>query len=254
MIELMIALVISIIVIGGIYQTFTNQNKSYIIQEGIVEMQQTLRGALMLLERDIRSAGLNPQDALPDFGITTATDQSFGFTADNNVNGSIDSGETMQYGLINPVTTFGSTVSDLQRTLNGQPVCYNIELLRFAYAFNDTNGDIDLNDPVNIGNVSWQFNNTATNTWFYVDTNNDGIINALDTNGGLNTGVAYDGSRLPRIKAMRVWMLVRSDKRDHDYVNSNTYVVGPTQFTPPANDHFRRTLLEITVNCRNMDL
>ncbi|MBF0257943.1 MAG: PilW family protein [Desulfamplus sp.] len=266
LIEIMISLVISIILIGATYQVFINQNKSYIIQEEIVEMQQTLRGALVILERDIRLAGYDPQEANKDnpntYAITTATDISFGFTADINENGDSPAanipspGETeiFLYELYDPVVYQGSTVYSLTRTPPPplgvrRAIGMNIEDLRFAYSYDaDTNGNIDRSAG---NNIIWAYPNLGTNTWFSIDDNDDGVIDQADTPGGVDTGTPFN---LADIRAVRVWILVRADKPDSDYINSTTYVVGSNHFTPPANDHFRRVLLDITVKCRNMGM
>lgn len=59
LIELMIALVILSIVIAGIYSIFNTQQKSYIVQEQVVDSQQNLRIAMNIISRDIRNAGGN---------------------------------------------------------------------------------------------------------------------------------------------------------------------------------------------------
>ena len=66
LIELLVALVISFILIGGIYGTFTSQQKAYTIQDQVAEAQQNARMAMNILLRDIRMAGYG----IPDGGIT----------------------------------------------------------------------------------------------------------------------------------------------------------------------------------------
>jgi len=66
LIELLVALVISFILIGGIYGTFTSQQKSYTIQDQVAETQQNARMAMNILLRDIRMTGYG----MPDGGIT----------------------------------------------------------------------------------------------------------------------------------------------------------------------------------------
>ncbi len=57
LIELLIALVISAILIGGIYRTFIHQQKSYATQEQVADMQQNVRVAINRMIREIRMAG-----------------------------------------------------------------------------------------------------------------------------------------------------------------------------------------------------
>ena len=57
LIELLVVLVISGIVIGGVYRVFISQTKAYSVQDGVAEIQQDVRGAMEIMVRDIRMAG-----------------------------------------------------------------------------------------------------------------------------------------------------------------------------------------------------
>lgn len=54
LIELLIALVISAILIAGIYRVFISQQRTYAVQDQVVEMQQNVRGAINKMMREIR--------------------------------------------------------------------------------------------------------------------------------------------------------------------------------------------------------
>jgi len=57
LIELLVALVICAIVIGGIYRVFIAQSRAYSVQEQVVETQQSVRSAMEIVLRDLRMAG-----------------------------------------------------------------------------------------------------------------------------------------------------------------------------------------------------
>jgi len=57
LVELMVALAISLVVMGSIFLTFKSQQDSYVIQDQITAMQQNLRSAMYMLTRDIQMAG-----------------------------------------------------------------------------------------------------------------------------------------------------------------------------------------------------
>ena len=57
LIELLVGLVISGIIIAGIYRVFIAQTRAYTVQEQVVEVQQSIRSAMELMLRDIRMAG-----------------------------------------------------------------------------------------------------------------------------------------------------------------------------------------------------
>jgi type IV pilus assembly protein PilW len=57
LIELMVTLVICAMVVAGIYRVFVAQSKAYSVQDQVVEIQQTVRGAMDALLRDLRMTG-----------------------------------------------------------------------------------------------------------------------------------------------------------------------------------------------------
>ena len=57
LIELLIAMAISGIVAGAIFTAFQSQQKSYLLQDQVTEMQQNLRGAMLMISGDARMAG-----------------------------------------------------------------------------------------------------------------------------------------------------------------------------------------------------
>ncbi|MBS3919042.1 MAG: prepilin-type N-terminal cleavage/methylation domain-containing protein [Deltaproteobacteria bacterium] len=63
LIELLVVLVISTILIAGIYRTFIHQQHTYTVQEQVVDMQQNVRMAINQMVREIRMAGLGGRDA-----------------------------------------------------------------------------------------------------------------------------------------------------------------------------------------------
>jgi type IV pilus assembly protein PilW len=71
LVELMVALVISAIVIAGLYRVFIMQTKSYVVQDQVMEVQQNTRTAMETLLRDLRMTGFD--DDNPSSLITIAT-------------------------------------------------------------------------------------------------------------------------------------------------------------------------------------
>lgn len=58
LIELMMALVISAILVGGTYSIFITQQRTYVLQGQVVGAQQDARAALIIIARDVRMAGM----------------------------------------------------------------------------------------------------------------------------------------------------------------------------------------------------
>ncbi len=57
LVEVLVALVVSSLLIAALYSLFISQQKSYAVQDQVVDMQQTLRGAIDRMTREIRMAG-----------------------------------------------------------------------------------------------------------------------------------------------------------------------------------------------------
>jgi type IV pilus assembly protein PilW len=57
LVELLVAMLISLVVMGAIFLTFKSQQDSYVIQDQITATQQNLRAAMYILTRDIQMAG-----------------------------------------------------------------------------------------------------------------------------------------------------------------------------------------------------
>jgi type IV pilus assembly protein PilW len=78
LIELLVALVISTILIAGIYRTFIGQQKSFTTQEQVVDVQQNIRIAIGNMVREIRMVGFGnfSMPAIVNAGADTLTFRS----------------------------------------------------------------------------------------------------------------------------------------------------------------------------------
>lgn len=249
LIEVIIALCLSLMVMGAVYSTYITHNESSVVQGQVAEMQQNLRAAVYMMEKEIRMAGFNPTGKNPNpFGITTAATNSITFAVDFNGDGALDADETITYSI--PAGT-----TDLTRTVGvAAPVsallAENIQALGFAYAFDD-NDDDDALETSPANNIIWAIDNDGDpELEVNLDTFDDGYI---DTNDN-TAGATFTGSpvALADIRGVKIWVLARARTQDVDYNDARTYVVANTQITP--NDTFRRRLLTTTIICRNMGM
>ena len=134
LIELLVVLVISGIVIGGVYRVFISQTKAYTVQDQVAEIQQDVRGAMEIMVRDIRMAGFQSRN----FGSATIANSPIVTPLSNNsitVNYEYNSNlNTVTYALVG---------TDLTRTVNGvlePPFLNNVTTLDFRYGI-DANED-----------------------------------------------------------------------------------------------------------------
>jgi type IV pilus assembly protein PilW len=245
-IELLVAMAISLVVMAAIYSTYRSQQASYIVQDQVSIAQQNLRAAMYSITREIRTAGFNPTQIGGNlFEIKEATDTAITFTADNGAgananNGTLEGDETIRYFL---------SGTDLMRQVGGtaaQKLAENIEAIGFAYAF-DATGDGVMDTSGN--NIIWAVGGLNVS----LDTDNNGVIDVSDDtdNDDIIDGTALATVPLiTQIKSVRVWMLARTPQQIRSYQDANRYVVGRSVITPQAGFMYR--LVMETVKCRNM--
>jgi prepilin-type N-terminal cleavage/methylation domain-containing protein len=80
LVELLVAMLITLVVMGAIFLTFKSQQDSYVIQDQITATQQNLRSAMYMLTRDIQMAGY-----YTNFDTDTYTRDWDDLDADNEV-------------------------------------------------------------------------------------------------------------------------------------------------------------------------
>ncbi len=132
MVELVVALTISLVLMGIAVKIFLVQQKAYNVQEQLSEMQQNIRAAMDMIVRETKMAGYNPTEASFN-GITYDTSQ-LRILADLDGNGAATStNEDITY-------SYDGTDSQIVRDIGagGQPVAENIQSFTFDYL--DANG------------------------------------------------------------------------------------------------------------------
>jgi len=285
LIELLIATAITGILSVGIFTVFQSQNKSYIAQERVAEMQQNLRAGMDMLMREIRMAGYDPttkagakiKSAEPDLIYFTKDDNGDGDLSDSNEHIVFDLYDDSGINVLGRTTSKNNIVIAEKPSGSGhfesnnpspgpyhQPLADNIQALGFAYAFDTGDGDLDKS---NNGHIIWAVDSDGDNNLdINLDTDDDGDIDAADGpgagNNGLIGGVAITPVAVDDIRAVRVWMLARVGRINHTFSNTRTYVVGQKVITPnnsannPNNNfpNFQMRLLTTTAKCRNMEL
>ena len=146
LIELLVAITVAGIVMAGIYSAYYSQQKSFVVQDEVAEMQQNLRAAMFFMAREIRMAGCNPTGGAVA-GFVTANANTVNFTMDlrgkdpdDPADGDTgDPNENITYALAD---SNGDGIIEIVRDTGGgqQPVAENIDALDFQYL--DENGFI----------------------------------------------------------------------------------------------------------------
>jgi type IV pilus assembly protein PilW len=264
LVEMLVGMAVASVVMISIYTAYVNHQRSHVTQQLVVDMQQNARAALALMKREIRMMGYDPvatdgidndtnsiiDDESSGADIIEAQDNLIQFSADLNYDGdTADANENITYQLVG---------TELRR--NGQVVAYDIEAIGFAYAYDEDpapNGDGELDLSSN-GFVIWIFDSNPGDNALdrLVDTNDDGVIDVNDDNGGKNRM----GPQVPVtwIRAVKIWLLARTRQPIKGQNDVQTYVVGSDHNGPAFDGNWdsrrKRVLLTTTVYCRNMGL
>jgi type IV pilus assembly protein PilW len=224
--EILVALALTGIVVAAIYKVFGAQQKTSILQDEVVGMQQDLRGALTIMAREIRMAGYDPAGSA-NAGILSATAASLQFTMDLNENGHD--------------FTVSSTTSATDPS----------EKIRYALTHDaDSDGIADTGQQAALGRESWAgglqevAQNIEAFNLVYLDQTNTVIPSPIN------------GDDLARIRAVQITLVAKTEQKDKDFTDSKTYrnQQNTVIFTPPVGDHYRRRLLSTTVEFRNLGL
>lgn len=133
LIEVVIALAITLILMGVAVSIFNVQRKSYSMQEQVTEMQQNIRAAMDMMVREIRMAGYDPTGS-GLVGIGTNTTTLLQILADIDGNGtSADTHEDVTYRYYN--ANDATYPRQIRRNTGAgfQPFAENIEDCNFLY-------------------------------------------------------------------------------------------------------------------------
>jgi len=280
LVELMVALLVGVITIGAVYSVHIVQQKAYRYQQLRVSMHQNLRGAIAILEQQIRMAGFDPENT-GKFGITDVRrydlvgtrpdpdgEPALFYMMDLDENGAPDDSGPRDFKGDPRNREFANfRVRDDKNTArlylawdNGggrRPLAENIRHIAFAYAI-DADGD-GQKDTWNGGAFTiWAVDTDNDNLLdTHLDANNDGMIDERDDTDDDQRITGADGCALDppvsldRIRAVRVWLLAVSAFPIKEQVDNRSYVVGDRIFTA-GNDAFVRRILESMVECRNL--
>ncbi|UCD86925.1 MAG: prepilin-type N-terminal cleavage/methylation domain-containing protein [Desulfobacterales bacterium] len=146
LVEILVAIFASLIVLGAIAATFIIQDKSYDREDQIVDMQENVRAAMQILTAKLRMTGYDPTGST-GAGLVAADSDSIQFTMDLNGDGDIlDTNPDEDI-------TFALDTTDLQLTMDGQPVAENIPANGLVLTYFDSN-DNQLTTPLSAGDLA----------------------------------------------------------------------------------------------------
>lgn len=141
LIELLIAMGIAAILLAVVGSIFYSLNRGMSGENTRVALQQGVRSAVNIMALDLRQAGLDAYGR-KRFEIKSAKRSEISFSSDLNMNGVLDSNETLTYSL--NTTKRELTIKDSTATdSTPQPLLSNVADLQLKY-FNESDAEIPL--------------------------------------------------------------------------------------------------------------
>ncbi len=230
--EMLVALAISSLVMIMIITMYQGQTTSSSAQQEVLNMQQNLRLALYMMERDIMMAGYKVPGQDVTVGITGATATSI----------------TISY--MDPLRLLDDVDNDLDGAVDEMPVPTLGELGEKDGQDNDCDGEVD------------EINEVVTVTYRLYDSQGDGDLDLGRQEGcGAIQPVLLNVDQLEFFYqpsaaspgSVGISILARSETPAKGYTDQLTYTpLSGTTVWGPYNDHFRRQLATVTVKCRNL--
>jgi len=274
-VELMIALVVSSISVGAVYSIYTVQQRHFINQQLILTAHQNLRGAVMVIEHELRMLGYDPEDS-GGFGLVDVRRYDVNhagqlnmegqpvlfYTYDLDEDGGLDKrakGRNKEHPKfrISDIHNDGRICLTWDNGSGRRPIAENIQAIAFAYAV-DVDGDGYCDRWAGGTHLIWAVDSDNDNLLdTHIDTNSDGVIDEKDDANGDNKIDMADGCALKpqipldRVKAVRVWLLAATSRPLKGSRDTRKQVVGD-RILLPRDDGLKRLALEARVNFRNL--
>ncbi len=179
LIELLVVLVLSGLVIAGIYRLFVAQTRAYTVQDQVVEVQQNIRSAMEILLRDLRMAGFDSDNIGSKILIANPV-----IAGDHSVAVTYEYDDTTQHTI-----TYSREVATKR-------------LLRQLRATKDDGSSVDGPQESMLENVE------ALDFTYGVDTNNDGAMDG----GWVSSGAIGTG----KVVAVHVVLTANPDQTNPD--------------------------------------
>jgi type IV pilus assembly protein PilW len=258
LVELMIAVLVFAIAMAGVYGVYSAQMRTHYTQLQVVDMQENLRAALYLMEREIKMAGLDPTGKAGARIRTADPDQlriTMDFTGGEN-NGIDDDGDGVVDDGSNGIDDNGNGLIDEPDEAEWYDGDTNDPNEDVTYGLdNDGNAD-GINDGLPTQNNTGAACNLIRNGQI-LGLNIDALnFVYLDSKGNPLASPVGDTRQ---IRAIQITIVARSSATPSKFtvntVDNRSYKNQQgTVILPAQNDHFMRLMVSTEVKCRNVGL
>ena len=260
LVEILVAMAVFLIVMTVVIRTFFSQQNALAHIDHRSEMQISARNTMHILENHVQmmgfcpGQGLDSEDAMDFSRGCLAEGGQLVFRRKNPAPGQENETQTISINLYKAHDRQGGGPDGLADDSAGATgliiqnvrAADNIVAIRFGYAFDD-DGDGCL-DQSAADHIIWAIDTDDDGRLDNVlDTDDDGDVDKDDAVGGKPLG-----RKIPigRIRAVRIWLLVRSDFPLKGQRDRREFVVGDRRCR--VDDYYGHVLLTTTVRCRNM--
>jgi type IV pilus assembly protein PilW len=247
LIELMIALLVGLLLLGGLIQIYVSSKQGYNAQEQLARMQESGRFAMDLITRDLRRAGYwggnrnlavitgNPGPAAP--AHTCGGDDTWGRMVEWRVSG------------VNQDAAPGDPGNEVSSDDPAATPAHMLPVVRrlvsHAYYIGDSGRSCGAAAIPALFRVRLAANGLPVTE--QIAPGVEQLQVRYLVNGAYQDTIA--AAEWPVVQAVRVWLLMRSECPESGLANAVEYPVG--DITVNGNDGFRRQLYVSTVMLRN---
>jgi type IV pilus assembly protein PilW len=275
LVELLIAMVVALIATGAVYSVYSVQQRHFRNQQLVQTAQQNLRGAMLVIESEIRMAGYDPEDVggfglvdIRRYDIVKVNEPDIDgqpvlyYTYDIDGDGRLDDsnrGINKEHPKIriSDVHADGRICLTWDNGSGRRPLARNIQHIGFAYAV-DADNDGCLDRWADGEHLIWAVDSDNDNLLdTHIDTNDDGLIDEKDDVNGDHKIDPADGGLLnpplplDAVRSVRVWLMAVTSKPIQGVPARRMLVVADRIF-PPADDGLKRLVLQSRIECRNL--
>jgi type IV pilus assembly protein PilW len=131
LVELLVSMSIGMVLLAAVTTTFMSQTRIYNAQEQVNEMQQSARGALDIITREVKMAGYNPNGA-SFLGVTYSTTQLM-IQADLDSSGAVSASSTANEQITYAYDSANQRITRAVGTGAAQVLAEHITAFTFSY-------------------------------------------------------------------------------------------------------------------------
>jgi type IV pilus assembly protein PilW len=213
---------------AGIYAAYEMQVRSQITNQALVDMQQEMRAAMLIMERDLRMAGYDPTENA-GAEITEIRANSVAFTMDV-AGGDTDGIDNDNDGELDEADEAGFSDGDLDDDGN--------EVIQYVHEI-DAEGTPYLGRAMGGGAVSPVAYNIDALNFVFLDEDGNPTADRTQIRAVAVTMVGRSGKDVP------VLFFKQEDNTVYRNQQGDVILAAP-------NDNFRRMMLSTVVKCRNL--